>query len=153
MLIIWHTSCFLIQEHGFDLDLTYITNRVIAMSAPALGTAAKYRNDGHVVSRFMSLHHYAGFFVFNLCDTYISSDGVIGNYHPRMFFNQVQVCKHNTCTISLSRTHARAHTALALRRSWPSTSSLTLSVSHTAHSLRRSRPTTSGGSDTILPRG
>jgi len=77
-------------HHGFDLDLTYITDRVIAMSAPALGGHKTYRNDCHVVSRFLSLRHYASFFVFNLCDTYISSDGSIGNYHPQMFFNQVQ---------------------------------------------------------------
>jgi len=75
---------------GFDLDLTYITDRIIAMSAPALGEHKAYRNDGHVVSRFLSLRHYGSFFIFNLCDTCLSSDGVIGNYHPQMFFNQVQ---------------------------------------------------------------
>ena len=77
-------------HNGFDLDLTYITDRVIAMSAPALGEHSAYRNDIHVVSRLLSLRHYASFFVFNLCDTYISSDGAIGNYHAQMFFNQVQ---------------------------------------------------------------
>jgi predicted nucleic acid-binding protein len=77
-------------RNGFDLDLTYITDRIIAMSAPALGEHKAYRNDGHVVSRFLSLRHYGSFFIFNLCDTCLSSDGVIGNYHPQMFFNQVQ---------------------------------------------------------------
>ena len=77
-------------RHGFNLDLTYITDRIIAMSAPALGNVKTYRNDGHVVSRFLSLRHYASFFVFNLCDTYISSDGSVGQYHPQMFFNQMQ---------------------------------------------------------------
>jgi hypothetical protein len=37
--------------HGFDLDLTYITDRVIAMSAPAFGGHSAYRNDIHLVSR------------------------------------------------------------------------------------------------------
>lgn len=78
------------QKLGFNLDLTYITDRVIAMSAPALGGHKTYRNDCHVVSRFLSLRHYASFFIFNLCDTVNSSDGVIGNYHPQMFFHQVQ---------------------------------------------------------------
>ena len=77
-------------NHGFDLDLTYITDRIIAMSAPALGANKTYRNDIHVVSRFLSLRHYGSFFVFNLCDTCISSDGSIGQYHPQMFFNHVQ---------------------------------------------------------------
>ena len=53
-------------RNGFDLDLTYITDRVIAMSAPALGGYSAYRNDIHVVSRFLSLKHHGHFFVFNV---------------------------------------------------------------------------------------
>ncbi|EKX33150.1 hypothetical protein GUITHDRAFT_44334, partial [Guillardia theta CCMP2712] len=78
------------KKHGFDLDLTYITSRVIAMGTPAFGKHSSYRNDIHVVSRFMSLRHYGCFFIFNLCDTFVSSDGVTGNYNPNMLFNQVQ---------------------------------------------------------------
>ena len=78
------------NKQGFDLDLTYITNRVIAMGTPAFGKHSSYRNDIHVVSRFMSFRHYGCFFIFNLCDTYTSSDGVTGNYNPSMLFNQVQ---------------------------------------------------------------
>ena len=77
-------------KHGFDLDLTYITDRVIAMSAPAFGQHSSYRNDIHVVSRFLATRHYGNFFIFNLCDTYYSSDGPNGQYHPGMLFNQVQ---------------------------------------------------------------
>jgi len=77
-------------KHGFDLDLTYVTNRVIAMSAPAFGQNSSYRNDIHVVSRFLATRHYGRFFIFNLCDTYYSSDGINGNYNPCMIFNQVQ---------------------------------------------------------------
>jgi hypothetical protein len=40
-------------------------------------------------ARFLSLRHYSNFLVFNFCDTYSSSDGVTGNYHPQMLFNQV----------------------------------------------------------------
>ena len=75
---------------GFDLDLTYITTRVIAMSAPCFGSHSAYRNDIHIIARFLSLKHYGKFFIFNFCDTYVSSDGVIGNYHPQMLFDQVQ---------------------------------------------------------------
>ena len=49
-------------HHGFDLDLTYITDRIIAMSAPALGGHKTYRNDIHIVSRFLSRRHYGAFF-------------------------------------------------------------------------------------------
>jgi hypothetical protein len=77
-------------KHGFDLDLTYITNRVIAMSSPCFGQHSAYRNDIHVVSRFLATRHYGSFFVFNLCDTFYSSDGATGNYNPCMIYNQVQ---------------------------------------------------------------
>ena len=36
-------------ENGFDLDLTYITDRVIAMSAPAIGGHSAYRNSMQTV--------------------------------------------------------------------------------------------------------
>lgn len=78
------------NKHGFDLDLTYITNRIIAMGTPAFGKHSSYRNDIHVVSRFMAFKHYGCFFIFNFCDTYNSSDGMTGNYNPDMLFNQVQ---------------------------------------------------------------
>ena len=76
-------------RHGFDLDVTYITNRVVAMSAPSFGATRAYRNDIHVVARFLSYMHYGHFFVFNLCDTFNSSDGLIGQYHAGMIFQQV----------------------------------------------------------------
>jgi hypothetical protein len=42
-------------ENGFDLDLTYITDRVIAMSAPAIGGHSAYRNSMQTVQCFSSL--------------------------------------------------------------------------------------------------
>lgn len=33
------------QQNGFDLDLTYVTPRVIAMSYPSTGRMSLYRND------------------------------------------------------------------------------------------------------------
>lgn len=33
------------QQNGFDLDLTYVTPRVIAMSFPSTGRMSMYRND------------------------------------------------------------------------------------------------------------
>ena len=75
--------------NGFDLDLTYITDRIIAMSVPAFGQATAYRNNIHQVSRYFALRHYGRFFVFNLCDTYDSSDGIMGQYNTSMLYNKV----------------------------------------------------------------
>ncbi len=38
------------KQHGYDLDLTYITERIIAMSFPASGLESTYRNHIKSVS-------------------------------------------------------------------------------------------------------
>jgi hypothetical protein len=63
------------RRHGFDLDLTYITDRVIAMAAPTFGQHSAYRNDVYLVARYLAARHYGAFLVLNLCDTAESSDG------------------------------------------------------------------------------
>lgn len=39
------------RRDGFDLDLTYITPRIIAMGLPSFGVEASYRNQGTEVRR------------------------------------------------------------------------------------------------------
>ena len=41
-----------LKQDGFDLDLTYITDQVIAMGLPCTGSAAIYRNPQSEVIRF-----------------------------------------------------------------------------------------------------
>ncbi|KAA0188336.1 hypothetical protein HAZT_HAZT009576 [Hyalella azteca] len=71
------------QREGFDLDLSYVTPTVIAMSFPSSGKMSMYRNDireryqgtaGHVyrndirdVSRFLDYKHAGHYRVYNLC--------------------------------------------------------------------------------------
>ncbi len=70
------------QDGSHDLDLTYITERVIAMSFPAEGFESSYRNDIHAVARFLKEKHGEHFMIFNLC----SERG----YNYSLFDNHVQ---------------------------------------------------------------
>jgi len=59
---------FVSTEHDLDLDLTYITDRVIAMGFPATGKEALYRNPLPDVQRFLNIYHPGDTCkVYNLC--------------------------------------------------------------------------------------
>ncbi|XP_028408959.1 tensin-3-like isoform X2 [Dendronephthya gigantea] len=53
-------------DHEFDLDLTYITDRIIAMSFPATGLETTYRNDLKDVAKLLKKKHQENYLVFNL---------------------------------------------------------------------------------------
>ena len=55
------------KKNGFDLDLTYITPRVIAMSFPSVGLMALYRNPIAEVVRFFTAKHSTAYRIYNLC--------------------------------------------------------------------------------------
>ena len=55
------------REEGYDLDLTYITEKVIAMSFPSSGWLALYRNPIEEVAKFFKAKHQGHFKVYNLC--------------------------------------------------------------------------------------
>ena len=50
-----------------DLDLSYITPRLIAMGLPSEGFEASYRNSAEDVHRFFELRHPSRYMVVNLC--------------------------------------------------------------------------------------
>ena len=53
-------------DDGFDLDLTYITPRIIAMGAPSEGQEAIFRNPMGDVQRLLELRHEGHYKVYDL---------------------------------------------------------------------------------------
>lgn len=80
------------RAHGFDLDLTYVTSRVIAFAAPSFEHYTARSDDGEVfglndaqqMARFLAIRHYSKFLVYNLCGE------ALGDYPASIFFSQVE---------------------------------------------------------------
>lgn len=54
------------EAEGFDLDLTYVTKRVIAMGAPSMGLEGVYRNPLPEVQRFFETRHAGKYKIYDL---------------------------------------------------------------------------------------
>ena len=60
--------------NGVNLDLTYITDRVVAMSFPASKAVEKaYRNDIDQVENFLEQNHNDGYFIYNMSNREVDS--------------------------------------------------------------------------------
>jgi len=72
---------------GWDLDLSYITDNVIAMSLPAFNYQSLYRNNIDDVVRFLNEKHTKAYSVINCCaENY-------ANYPTEKFQERVMRCK------------------------------------------------------------
>lgn len=82
-------------EDGFNLDLTYITDSLIAMGYPAGGVEAFYRNSLSKVKKMLNSKHPGSYKVYNLCSekTY---DAKHFHQHGHFPFSD-----HNTCPLKL----------------------------------------------------
>lgn len=74
-------------EDGFNLDLTYITDRIIAMGYPARSIERLYRNSMYHTVKFLERHHAGHYKVFNLRGNYFYKvekfHGRVGLYHMK----------------------------------------------------------------------
>ncbi|EAY13878.1 phosphatidylinositol-3,4,5-trisphosphate 3-phosphatase, putative [Trichomonas vaginalis G3] len=91
------------QEEDYDLDLSYIGDRIIAMGFPAQGFEALYRNDFEDVRNFLDEKHGDKYWVYNLCSERSYNCSVFNNrvsnypfddHNPPHFDMIRQFCVH-----------------------------------------------------------
>jgi phosphatidylinositol-3,4,5-trisphosphate 3-phosphatase/dual-specificity protein phosphatase PTEN len=72
------------QENGFDLDLTYVTPRIIVHGFPATGLEHIYRNPRLEIRRLMDFYHKDKYKMYNFC----CEPG--RGYDPAIFYGRVE---------------------------------------------------------------
>ena len=70
------------QDSDFDLDMSYITEKVIAMGFPSTGVETMYRNSLTDIIKFFHIRHNDNVKVYNLC---LEKDRI---YNKNVFPNQ-----------------------------------------------------------------
>ena len=88
-----------LQDENFDLDMSYITQRVIAMGFPSIGCETIYRNSLTDVIDFFHTKHNDKVKIYNLC---LEKDRI---YNKNLFVNSsvglFPATDHNPCPIKL----------------------------------------------------
>jgi protein-tyrosine phosphatase len=88
-----------LQDEKFDLDMSYITRRVIAMGFPSIGCETIYRNSLKDVIDFFHTKHNDKVKIYNLC---LEKDRI---YNKNLFSNSsvglFPATDHNPCPIKL----------------------------------------------------
>ncbi|CAN8032948.1 unnamed protein product [Ixodes persulcatus] len=78
------------QKDGFDLDLVYVTDRIIAMSYPSSGKMSWYRNPIQEVERFFETKHSGHYRIYNMC-----SERTYDNSHFKGCIERYLIDDHN----------------------------------------------------------
>lgn len=72
------------MKDGFDLDLAYVSPRIIVHGFPAAGLEHLYRNPRYEIKRFMDTYHKDHYKMFNFC----CEPG--RGYHPDVYYGRVE---------------------------------------------------------------
>ena len=87
------------QDSDFDLDMSYITEKVIAMGFPSTGIEKMYRNSLSDIIKFFHLRHNDEVKVYNLC---LEKDRIYNkNIFPNAKVGLFPATDHNPCPIKL----------------------------------------------------
>ena len=87
------------QDENFDLDMSYITNRVIAMGYPSIGCETVYRNSLTDVVNFFHEKHNDKVKIYNLC---LEKDRIYNkNLFSKSYVGLFPATDHNPCPIKL----------------------------------------------------
>eukprot|EP01103_Thecamoeba_quadrilineata_P002230 TRINITY_DN12222_c0_g1_i1.p1 TRINITY_DN12222_c0_g1~~TRINITY_DN12222_c0_g1_i1.p1 ORF type:complete len:635 (+),score=96.33 TRINITY_DN12222_c0_g1_i1:69-1973(+) len=109
------------KDGEFDLDLTYITDRLIAMSFPAEGVESTYRNWIDDVAAFLKKNHRHRFMVYNLCEReydYSKFDDQVQplsfpDHHPPPLAMLFQICNSMYSWLNSDKTNVAVIHCLA----------------------------------------
>lgn len=82
-LVSGNKARFVDHENAVDLDLVYVTDRIIIMGYPATGFASTYRNRRRDVLKFIESRHGEKWWIWNLCPLYENA------YAPEAMRNRV----------------------------------------------------------------
>ena len=87
------------QDSNFDLDMSYITEKVIAMGFPSTGMEKMYRNSLSDVIKFFHVRHNDQVKIYNLC---LEKDRIYSkNLFPNSKVGLFPATDHNPCPIKL----------------------------------------------------
>ena len=87
------------QDSEFDLDMSYITEKVIAMGFPSTGVEKIYRNSLSDVIKFFHIRHNDQVKIYNLC---LEKDRIYNkNLFPNSKVGLFPATDHNPCPIKL----------------------------------------------------
>ena len=87
------------QNKDYDLDMTYITDRIIAMGFPSTNCETIYRNSLNDISNYFKTYHNNNVKIYNLC---LEKDRIYPkNYFPNFKVALFPSLDHNPCPVKL----------------------------------------------------